>query len=110
MEVIERLGEECGYLSEILTFTWKKQSESEEVIGGYAKWEQEGFGPFRFYPAQILEDTFESIEDVAAGAQARAIEHALSRHEMTAWEALEAMKSGVQVGHTVAVLDSVKRY
>lgn len=109
LEIIERLGTECGYSSEILTFTWKRQSESEEVIGGYAKWEQEGFGPFRFYPAQILADTFGSIEDVAAGAQARAIEYALSRHEMTACEALEAMKSGVQIGHTVAVLDSVKR-
>ncbi|WP_163575098.1 class I SAM-dependent methyltransferase [Halomonas faecis] len=109
VEVIVRLGEECGYSSEILTFTWKRQSEPEEVITGYAKWEHEGFGPFQFYPAQVLEEVFRSIEYVAAGAQAHAIEQALSPHAMTAQEALEAMKQRIKIGHTVAVLDSVKR-
>lgn len=109
LDFIERLGEECGYSSEILTYTWKRQSEPDEVIGGYAKWEQEGYGPFRFYPVRILEEAFMSIGDTAAGAQIYEIEHALSPHEMTAQKTLEEMKSGVKVGHTVAVLDSVKR-
>lgn len=108
LEVIGRLGEECGYLCEILTFTWKRQSEPEEVITGYAQWEREGFGPFQFYPVEDLEEMFRSVAHVAAGAQARAIEHALSPHLMTAQEALGAMNDGIEIGHTVAVLDSVK--
>lgn len=108
LESILRLGNESGYSSEILTFTWKRQSEPEEVIGGYAKWEQQGLGPFHFYPTQILAETFGSLGDVAAGAQAMEIEKALSQYEMGAREALAALLSRMPVGHTVVVLDSVK--
>lgn len=109
LDAIKRLGTEAGYDSEILTFTWKQQSEPEEVIRGYAAWEQEGFGPFRFYPVQALSDTFQSVSDVAAGAQSAEIERALQRHELTASAAMDAWKSGTPIGHTVAVLQSIKR-
>ncbi|NJL71413.1 MAG: class I SAM-dependent methyltransferase [Candidatus Competibacteraceae bacterium] len=109
LEVIVQLGRELGYSSEILTFTWKKQSEPEEVIGGYAQWEKQGLGPFRFYPASVLAEIFGSMADVAAGAQAQEIERALYPFEMSASEALAALASREPIGHTVAVLESVKR-
>lgn len=109
LEAILNLGSATGYASEIITFTWKRQSEPEEVIGGYAQWGEQGFGPFRFYPAHILAETFESIAHVAAGAQAIEIEQALSQHEMTAGAALTALSSGMMIGHTVAMLHSVKK-
>lgn len=62
LDAIVRLGRETGYTSEILTYTWKVQSEPEEVIGGYAQWEQGGRGPFHFYPASVLAETFGSIQ------------------------------------------------
>jgi len=36
-----------GYKSHIFTYTWKVQSEPEEVIGGYARHQKEGLGPVR---------------------------------------------------------------
>ena len=113
LENILRLGLESGYSSEILTFTWKRQSEAEEVIGGYAHWEeQRGLGPFRFYPVQALAEIFGSMTAVAAGNQAMKIEQELSRYEMSACAALSAlhsqMPSPIPIGHTVAVLNSVK--
>ncbi|UHC17881.1 50S ribosomal protein L11 methyltransferase [Methylobacterium currus] len=110
LQVIRQLGVEAGYESDILTFTWKQQSEPEEVIGGYANWEREGFGPFRFYPVQALSETFQSFSDVAAGLQSAEIERVLLPHELTASAALDAWKSGQSIGHTVAVLQSIKRF
>jgi hypothetical protein len=107
--MIVRWGLEIGYLSESLTYTWKVQSEPEEIIGGYARWEHEGRGPFHFYPATVLAETFGSIAHVAAGAQALKIEEALSAYAMSAQAALAAHRSGTPVGHTVAVLESTKR-
>lgn len=109
LDAIKRLGTEAGYDSDILTFTWKQQSEPDEVMGGYATWEQEGFGPFRFYPVQALSETFQSYSDVAAGLQSTEIERALQRHELTATAAMDAWRAGTSIGHTVAVLQSIKR-
>jgi hypothetical protein len=36
---------EAGYSTKILTYTWKIQSEPEEVIGGYKKNQEDGLGP-----------------------------------------------------------------
>jgi hypothetical protein len=36
---------EAGYSADILTYTWKIQSEPEEVIGGYKKNQEDGHGP-----------------------------------------------------------------
>lgn len=105
---ILNLAEHTGYHGNILTYTWKRQSEPEEVIGGYAAWEARGHGPFHFYPASILAETFEGMSVHAAGAQALAIEAALSSHEITATEALIQLRAGQDIGHTVGILESVK--
>ncbi|MEU4493579.1 class I SAM-dependent methyltransferase [Streptomyces sp. NPDC023998] len=97
-----------GYNGSILTYTWKVQSEPHEVVGGYAKWEREGLGPFHFYPVSILRDTFKGISAAAAGAQALEIEKSLVPYEISAVEALALVEKGERVGHTVAILDSVR--
>lgn len=106
LEIIVRLGEELGYSSDILIYTWKKQSEPEEVVGGYAQWERQGLGPFRFYPAPVLEEVFEP-SDVVSGERVQEIEQTLSGYEMSASEAFFSLSSELVIGHTVTVLRCV---
>ncbi|KNE81221.1 MULTISPECIES: class I SAM-dependent methyltransferase [Streptomyces] len=98
----------AGYNGTILTYTWKVQSEPHEVVGGYAQWEREGLGPFHFYPVSVLRDAFRDVSAAAAGAQALQLERELSPYEISAVDALAMVESGERVGHTVAILDSVK--
>ncbi|MFE4857780.1 class I SAM-dependent methyltransferase [Streptomyces sp. NPDC056670] len=98
----------AGYNGSILTYTWKVQSEPHEVVGGYAQWEREGLGPFHFYPVKVLEDAFRGVSPAAAGAQALRLEQELAPFEISAVDALALVERGVKVGHTVAVLSSVK--
>lgn len=98
----------AGYNGSILTYTWKVQSEPTEVVGGYAQWEREGLGPFHFYPVSVLHDAFENLSPAAAGAQALTLEKELAPFEVPALEALALVEKGERVGHTVAILDSVK--
>lgn len=109
LSIILQLGQACGYDSEILILTWKQQSEPEEVLEGYAQWAAQSYGPFHFYPVAVLAETFGSMAAVAAGAQALEVEQALRPHAMGAQEALAAWHEGVAIGHTVAVLESIKR-
>lgn len=106
LATILRLAEEAGYAGKILIYTWKAQSEPEEVIGGYAAWQNRGAGPFHFYPAAVLEEAFGTLSPVSAGAQAREIERALAPHRLDAVAALDAVRRGMSIGHTVAVLES----
>lgn len=39
----------AGYVAHILIYTWKIQSEPEEVIGGYKKNQEDGLGPVSPY-------------------------------------------------------------
>ncbi|MCS0634115.1 class I SAM-dependent methyltransferase [Streptomyces sp. LP05-1] len=102
------LSRAAGYNGSILTYTWKVQSEPHDVVGGYAQWEREGLGPFHFYPVQVLREAFGGISVAAAGAQALRIEEELAPHEIPAVDALALVEKGEKVGHTVAILDSVK--
>ncbi|MET9361672.1 class I SAM-dependent methyltransferase [Streptomyces sp. NPDC006632] len=98
----------AGYNGSILTYTWKVQSEPHDVVGGYAQWEREGLGPFHFYPVDVLESAFSDVTPAAAGAQAVQLERDLSAYEISAVDALARVQKGERVGHTVAVLDSVR--
>lgn len=106
LNVLLQVAHEAGYTGSILTYTWKVQSEPEEVIGGYAAWQRRGLGPFHFYPVDVLEETFSNIDMVAAGDQALEIERALHPHQLDAVAAYEAHRQGQMLGHTVAVLMS----
>jgi hypothetical protein len=98
----------AGYDGRVLTYTWKVQSEPDEVVGGFARWERKGLGPFHFYPVRVLQEAFEGLSPAAAGAQALQMESDLSPHEISAVDAMALVEKGEQVGHTVAILDSVK--
>jgi hypothetical protein len=98
----------AGYNGSILTYTWKVQSEPHEVVGGYARWEREGLGPFHFYPVRVLREAFDGVSAAAAGARALRMERELAPYEISARDALALVEKGERVGHTVAVLDSVK--
>ncbi|MFG3052274.1 class I SAM-dependent methyltransferase [Kitasatospora sp. NPDC048239] len=98
----------AGYNGSVLTYTWKVQSEPHEVVGGFARWEREGLGPFHFYPVSVLREAFDGLSPAAAGARALQIESELAPYEIAAVDALALVESGEKVGHTVTVLDSVK--
>ncbi|MGW7225860.1 class I SAM-dependent methyltransferase [Streptomyces cyaneofuscatus] len=102
------LSSAAGYNGGILTYTWKIQSEPLDVVGGYARWEREGLGPFHFYPVDVLREVFAGLTVAAAGAQALQLEKELAPHEISAVDALTRVERGEKVGHTVAILDSVK--
>ncbi|WP_245654578.1 class I SAM-dependent methyltransferase [Streptomyces violens] len=108
LSAVLALSGAAGYNGSILTYTWKVQSEPHDVVGGYARWEREGLGPFHFYPVSVLRDTFKGLSVAEAGARALEIEESLSRHEISAVDALALVEQGEKVGHTVAILDSVR--
>lgn len=101
-----RLGELAGVKSEIFTYGWKTQAEPEDVIGGYAKQEKDGFGPFIFYRSEDLEDAFKNVTLEDSGKKAFEIEKSLENKRLTATEAFEIWKNGGSIGHTVVVLKS----
>ena len=39
------MARSAGYVAQVLTYTWKIQSEPEEVIGGYKKNQEDGTRP-----------------------------------------------------------------
>ncbi|WP_146074391.1 class I SAM-dependent methyltransferase [Pokkaliibacter plantistimulans] len=108
LDIILKLSRSLGYDSSLLLYTWKVQSEPEDVIGGYAAWEKQGLGPFRFYPVKALHNAFGPRAYVDGTDDAREIDHYLSYYELSAVEAYEALRAGQSIGHTVAMLESVK--
>lgn len=103
------MAEQAGYSASFLTYGWKVQVDPEDMIGAYAAWEKQGLGPFTFYHADLLEQTFAALDPVAAGRQAIEIEQALAPRRLDARAAFAALKSGARIGHTVAVLKSDPR-
>ena len=101
-----RLGELAGVQSEIFTYGWKVQAEPEDVIGGYADQEAQGYGPFTFYRSEDLAAAFEGVNVETSGAKAFEIESKLADKKLTATEAFEIWKKGGSIGHTVVVLKS----
>ncbi|KAJ7043196.1 hypothetical protein C8F04DRAFT_1390033 [Mycena alexandri] len=104
--ILLKMALEAGYCAEILTYTWKIQSEPEEVIGGYKKNQEDGLGPFYFYPAAVLEKAFGNLDPAAAGRRAEEIEGLLRPHAVDAPTALELHRNGLEIGHTVAIVRS----
>ena len=45
LEVMFKMAAAAGYVGRVLSLSWKKQSEPEAVIGGYAEHEKQGLGP-----------------------------------------------------------------
>ncbi|ORX77225.1 hypothetical protein BCR32DRAFT_186209, partial [Anaeromyces robustus] len=106
LDTITSLGQKADVDSKILSYKWKVQSEPEDVIGGYAKQEENGYGPFIFYRAEDLKKAFEGISFEESGEKAHNIEKSLEDKKLTATEAFKLWKAGESIGHTVVVLKS----
>jgi methylase of polypeptide subunit release factors len=106
LHVFLSLGTLAGYFPSFLTYTWKVQADPKEMIRDHAQKQREGFGPFYFYCAEILERTFASVDIAASGRNALEIERSLLPERFDAISAYEALEKGERIGHTVAVLKS----
>lgn len=96
----------AGVKAEVHTYTWKEQSEPEDVIGGYVHHQNKGLGPFHWYPLEVLREVFQGLSAAEAGARAFEVEAKLEAHKMDAVAAYAAYKNGLKVGHTVVVIRS----
>jgi len=94
-----------GVHAQVHTYTWKEESEPE-AIGGYVHYQKKGFGPFYWYPVEVLEELFCDISAAEGGDRAYEIEAKLEAHKLDAVAAYSAYKRGAKVGHTVLVIRS----
>jgi methylase of polypeptide subunit release factors len=94
----------AGCVGSILTYTWKIQSEATAVLSGFAEFQRKGFGPFHFYPIEVLETVFTPLSAADAAERALELESTLARSAIDAERALYLVRHGGVVGHTVAVI------
>ena len=106
LHVFLSLGALAGYSCSFLTYTWKVQADPEEMIRDHARKQEEGFGPFYYYRAEILENAFAAIDVDASGMNAIEIERSLLPERIDAVSAYDALGNGERIGHTVAILKS----
>ncbi|KAJ7871413.1 hypothetical protein B0H14DRAFT_2345199 [Mycena olivaceomarginata] len=106
IDILLEMAVEAGYSAKILTYTWKIQSEPEEVIGGYKKNQEDGLGPFYFYPVSVLEKNFGCMTPAEAGSKAKQIEATLYQHRADAAVAYDLHANGLIMGHTVVIVQS----
>jgi methylase of polypeptide subunit release factors len=103
------LGGAAGLVSSILTYTWKAQYDPAGVLPGYVRNQRKDFGPFRYYPAAVLAETFAKFSLASSGKRAFDIDAQLAPHALDAPAAYAAFKKGETIGHTVVVLKSERR-
>jgi len=103
---ILEVSEFSGLSGSILHYSWKIQSEPDDVIGGYALFERMGYGPFKFYPVEILDKTFAAQSTGDTANHAKEIELSLESHKIDARTALKRSRRGELIGHTVVALAS----
>ena len=103
------LGGAAGLSSSILTYTWKAQYDPANVLPGYVRNQRKGFGPFRYYPAAVLAETFAKTPLASSGKRAFDIDARLAPYALDAPAAYATFKKGETIGHTVVVLKSERR-
>jgi hypothetical protein len=108
LHVFLSLGKLAGYTSSILTYGWKVQGDPE-LIRDYGYNQKRGFGPFYFYRAEVLQESFAQLDPSRSGENALEIERALLPQRLDPTSAYAAFKNGERIGHTVAVLKSELR-
>jgi len=106
LKVFLELAAAAGYSASFHTFTWKVQADPLVVIRDHARKQQEGFGPFYFYRATVLEKTFANVNVSSSGPEAFEIEKSLLPERLDSAIACAALQKGERIGHTVAVLKS----
>ncbi|MDR2788911.1 MAG: hypothetical protein LBD06_11310 [Candidatus Accumulibacter sp.] len=106
LDILQRLALEAGLKPSFLNYSWKAQAEGEDVLPSYTDLEARGFGPFHYYPVDVLEKVFDGVSPRESGLRAFEIERELQPHRVTAAQAWQDYQQGHRVGHTVAVLKS----
>lgn len=106
LQKLADMAEAAEFEPSFLTYSWKAQTDPADLLPAYAKWQQQGLGPFYFYPADLLDHTFASIGLEEAGRDAFVIEEKLASKRLDAVAAWEAFQRGERVGHAVAVLQA----
>jgi hypothetical protein len=106
LRVFEQMGALAGYRSTFLAYAWKTQADPDNMIRRYAEQQQEGYGPFTFYPAKVLREVFSKVDFATSGKRALEIEKTLEPYRLDATAAYVAHTLGDEVGHTVAVVRS----
>lgn len=105
LQAMVQTFEAAGFQAEVLLYSWKIQSEPEEVITGYAQQHEHGYGPFYFYRAKDLEDFFAGREPAANNSQAEDLERQLEGQRVDAPTALKLHRAGEVIAHSVVVLE-----
>ena len=107
LQAILGMADEAGCDARLLTYTWKIQTEAEDVVGGYARCEAEGKGPFYFYPVEAVRRVFSRYASASEAAlHAFEIEKELEPSRLCAQEALKLVGKRIPLAHTVAVIAS----
>jgi hypothetical protein len=109
LEVFLSLGKLAGYTPSILTYGWKVQGDPE-LIRDYAHNQSSGYGPFYFYRAEVLQQTFAGLNAADTGRNALDIERSLQTRRMDPVTAYAAFQDGERIAHTVAVLKCELKY
>lgn len=99
LRIVHELFEQAGYDYEVLYFGFKKQTEPNETIPGYARHEKDGV-TFTYYPYNRAIDTLKgkTIQKVDE------LMMVLKPLELSSTEALRLSSWDEKVGHIVAVL------
>ncbi|MGA3127157.1 MAG: hypothetical protein ABSD13_10590 [Candidatus Korobacteraceae bacterium] len=108
LHVFLSLAELAGFVPSFLTYSWKVQGDPE-LIRDYEQNQRNGFGPFFFYRAEALQETFKRVGLGESGKNALEIERALLTQRLGPASAYRAFRNGERIGHTVAVLKSELR-
>jgi len=109
LEVFLTLAKLAGFHASVLAYTWKVQADPAGIIHDYAKKQQEGFGPFYFYRAEVLAKVFAALDYTTSGQNAFDIEKSLLPERFDAVQAAAYLDKGETLGHTVVVLKSELR-
>ena len=98
----------AGYTSNVLIYTWKMQSEAEDVIEGYARQQRQSPNTqFWFYSAETLEIFFDNLPPFMNTGEAIEIENKLLPYAIDAEEALTMLKKGIAIGHVTTVIEAM---
>ena len=106
LTLFQEMAAPAGLKSEIYTYGWKIQATPEEIIRGHADREKDGFGPFHFYRAAKLAETFAGVELAASGARAFELEDRIAAARLSPSEAYKAFQRGETIGNTSVALRS----
>lgn len=101
---VNELFEGAGYQHKVLAFGFKLQTEAEECIPGYARFETDQI-KFAYYPYHKARSRLAGL-NITNITNVFELRDALEDLKMSATEALEYFKQGGQIGHIVTLFEA----